>query len=556
MKYLIKVIIFIHSWILVFTSQCLNMYRSDCENFRLEACPCTISTDINEHNCIALLNCVHSNRETFQAVLNSFTLKNKQNINKLLLINATVSFSNFSELTRSDTDHLSNAKHLKFSHDGIERISADTFLMLKELVSLDLSNNKISDLPENVFSSLIYLRLLNLSHNVIHTLRSNIFKNLTSLISLDLSENNLTEIPEDLFSWMPLVSLSLSKNKITSFPKKIFVNLKHLHELDLSYNNLMELSPQWLRPLTNLQAISIAYNKLTTIRKEVFENDKLNKINLIGNLWNCNENMYWLYLFIEENKGKFEDLSSVLCQESKYGLNETIMNILEIVHLEKQINNTELCNFCNCSLNQDRRFVAVDCSNRNLTALPELLPIKTRQVALNNNQITSLTIKDSASHWEYVRFLYLSNNHISSLLSLQDFKFHKNLIELNLSNNKLKEVPIYLLDKLTKLEISLGGNPWKCDCNTVRFKTWLQDNYQMVVDIGDIRCAPGDLSHSNSVIYYLQKSDLCPQERFIDYLDILNVVMGILIVVIISKVTYDYWRQKRTGKLPRFFSLN
>lgn len=63
--------------------------------------------------------------------------------------------------------------------------------------------------------------------------------------------------------------------------------------------------------------------------------------------------------------------------------------------------------------------------------------------------------------------------------------------------------------------------------------------------------------YANLPIYKLKKSQLCPQSVvLVNYLDVLNGIMAVAIVAIIVKLSYDYWLQKRTGKLPRFFSLN
>lgn len=555
MNYFIKVLIFVHcNLIFVSTDQCIDMYQLKCNNFKSEYCHCRILPDIGKSYCEALLNCLSFNKETFPVTFYSFHLSNEQSSKKLLFVNITVTYGNIETLTKDYTSRFDSAKYLNFSYNNINRISNDSFLNLRELENLDLSHNNISELPQ--FKNLINLKVLNLSHNIIYTVKSSTFTNLKNLSILDLSENNLMEIPEDLFyNNHRLNSLSLSRNNIFNLPDDIFHNLSYLENLDLSHNNL-KILPQWIQPLRNLRSLSVAHNKLTTI-KNTFDCNSLVSLNLTGNPWICDENIYWLYLCLEKNKDKFSTLSSGICEKPKYAKNKPLTDGLEIVHLNKKINESEICNFCNCTVLIIKKFISVTCINMNLTALPNSFPNKTRQIDLSNNQITSLILKEEyISQWAGVRYLRLSNNSISSLHTLEGSIFLKSLIELNISNNKLKDIPIHLLDQLTRFEIYLGGNPWKCDCNTVRFQTWLLDHYQNVIDIENVRCAVGDNFHSNSVIHRMQKSDLCPQVHVIDYLDILNVVIGILIIIIISKVTYDYWRQKQTGKLPRFFSLN
>ena len=72
----------------------------------------------------------------------------------------------------------------------------------------------------------------------------------------------------------------------------------------------------------------------------------------------------------------------------------------------------------------------------------------------------------------------LENN---SLESLDEDKIPPNLIQLYLSNNKLTRLPeIIIDDHLNLKELSLSGNPWKCDCYTLKFKKWLASKTQNV----------------------------------------------------------------------------
>lgn len=79
-----------------------------------------------------------------------------------------------------------------------------------------------------------------------------------------------------------------------------------------------------------------------------------------------------------------------------------------------------------------------------------------------------------------------------------------------------------------------------------------------VRDVEDIRCC--DVSSgrlAGQAIYRLLKSDLCPQPTNWTnvMLDALNGIMAFLILAIVAKLLRDYWRQKRTGKLPTFFGF-
>lgn len=54
-------------------------------------------------------------------------------------------------------------------------------------------------------------------------------------------------------------------------------------------------------------------------------------------------------------------------------------------------------------------------------------------------------------------------------------------------------------------------------------------------------------------IRYLRSQDWCELEQskpVIEFLDILNIFMALLILIIVGKVMYDYWNFSRHGKVP------
>jgi len=174
-----------------------------------------------------------------------------------------------------------------------------------------------------------------------------------------------------------------------------------------------------------------------------------------------------------------------------------------------------------------------------------------------------------------VTYLHLNNNTIDSLSGLAGTKILKNLVALNIAYNRLREIPHYILDQLSHLdELYLSENPWNCECKTVVFQKWLQQHFKTVKDVYNIRCAAsghnnhmkpknglysGLESHkfSNKILLRIPKSELCSQpSEPIEVFDIINWLLASLILIIVVKLIYDYFWQKRTGKLPRFFKLN
>lgn len=87
------------------------------------------------------------------------------------------------------------------------------------------------------------------------------FSGLDSLLTLDLSQNNLTQVNNDSFVSLPnLQQLNLSKNQITILSDNCFDSLQRLQQLDLSWNKLTHMSPGTLQALPSLSRLMIAGN--------------------------------------------------------------------------------------------------------------------------------------------------------------------------------------------------------------------------------------------------------------------------------------------------------
>ncbi|XP_074035641.1 uncharacterized protein [Leptinotarsa decemlineata] len=133
------------------------------------------------------------------------------------------------------------------------------------ILKLYLSYNQIQ-LSEKSFSSIPNLTHLHLDNNKLSKIPNNVFKDLKSLILLDISHNNILQLQYGTFELIPNIEvLNISHNKFTEVPIQVFSPLPKLKELDFRQNQVDTLDVKvflWYCP--NLQ-----------------------KINLNGNLWEC-----------------------------------------------------------------------------------------------------------------------------------------------------------------------------------------------------------------------------------------------------------------------------
>ncbi|KAL2340533.1 hypothetical protein Fmac_008473 [Flemingia macrophylla] len=140
---------------------------------------------------------------------------------------------------------LEKLKHFNVAHNLLRgELELDKFLMLRRLVFLELSYNKLSLIsgknPSNVSLSRIQV--------------------------LGLHSCNLNEFPHIIQNMIGLSHLYMSDNNVTSFPSWMCGrkgNLKSLVHLDLSFNSLSDMVPSCLgSSISSLQNLVLKGNKL------------------------------------------------------------------------------------------------------------------------------------------------------------------------------------------------------------------------------------------------------------------------------------------------------
>lgn len=100
----------------------------------------------------------------------------------------------------------------------------------------------------------------------------------------------------------------------------------------------------------------------------------------------------------------------------------------------------------------------------------------------------------------------------------------------------------------------LSDNPWHCECTfTFRFQEFLQRHRELIKDLNDIRCiyVDDDGNVLRKSVLALKRHEICEiDDPAMKPIDQLNIVMAILIVLIVSKLSYDYYYYRKSGRLP------
>ena len=104
-------------------------------------------------------------------------------------------------------------KDVSLSEQSITSIAEDAFTSLTSLQRLSLSGNRLSFLPEKVFAPLDSLQLLDLGRLGLKHLESDTFAGLSSLRILSLSQNRLNVLSKNLLRPMPALEQLLLGGK-------------------------------------------------------------------------------------------------------------------------------------------------------------------------------------------------------------------------------------------------------------------------------------------------------------------------------------------------------
>ncbi len=129
-------------------------------------------------------------------------------------------------LSMFNSTNLTSVNSLTMAHQGITAIGLQTFEMFKNLKTLNLDNNRLSQASSNWFSHQVTLETLRLSNNKITTLDYSSLDGLPNLLNLDLSQNQVHTItPTSFLGLSKLRQLDLSNNKLTHLSTDVFLPL-------------------------------------------------------------------------------------------------------------------------------------------------------------------------------------------------------------------------------------------------------------------------------------------------------------------------------------------
>ncbi|KAM4618005.1 toll-like receptor 5 [Discoglossus pictus] len=325
------------------------------------------------------------------------------------------------------------------SNGFVSKLVPRVFSMFPQLLTLDLSSNKIIDIQPGAFSGLNELVSLNLSGNLIGELFSTTFKGLetTSLKALDLSSNNIGAIQyRGLDGLVSLESLILRDNALTQIPQvtlpRVTVVLLGQNRISNTYG-LSSFAP-------NAIYLDLSDNRLTDLRS----------------LWNILELQSLKHLFLGRNH-----LSS--CTTGKM---TTKSGLIQLDLSDNSLGGIWNSGQCGDIFKNMEQLESLNLTRNQLTSLPEEL----------FQSLSSLHTLD------------LSQNNLRHLPSVMSLSL-TSLKSLHLGSNSLVTISSFLKPLSALEKIDLTDVTFICDCRLKEFWTLLvAKNINIQVGSRDLLC--------------------------------------------------------------------
>ena len=199
-------------------------------------------------------------------------------------------------------------------------------------------------------------------------------------------------------------------------------------------------------------------------------------------------------------------------------------------------------NRCSCYYDSERNLNIYNCSARNLTQFPNIIPHNTNLLDLSKNKLNN--VQDAFPYFRNIQHIDFSFNNISEFSDnlVNRLRNNSSIFLLDLAGNKITNLPesIKQLDNVTRLRLAF--NPYNCHCDMLWMKNWLYKLSQkesFVQDLKYITCRPGPFS--GRAIYELDTDVLgCAMEW---YWIVILACVSVSIFMTIALVVHRNWEK-------------
>ncbi|KAF7668354.1 hypothetical protein LDENG_00020420 [Lucifuga dentata] len=227
---------------------------------------------------------------------------------------------------------LRNLRVLGLSSNQLQAVPEKSFYNMPKLSLLALFNNPLLSLLDELMGHMPYITKFYLFGTNLTTVPDNLFANMSGLLELNFHLNEkLRELPSELFCCLPnLQKLSLRSNDLQQLHPHLFSGLNTLTTLLLNDNKLQSLPEGIFQDLLRIDFIDLKNNHLKTLPGEIFSaNRGLRHLSLSGNPWDCTCSIRGIAKWIRHNKYVVQDREDMMCHTP------TFRRILDSLHDDK-----------------------------------------------------------------------------------------------------------------------------------------------------------------------------------------------------------------------------
>ncbi|XP_070844042.1 leucine-rich alpha-2-glycoprotein-like [Chaetodon trifascialis] len=305
-------------------------------------------------SCPALCKCYHRRAEVVcnEVPLTEYPTEGLLENTTLL----TIQFTNITSVTEQHMNATPLLQGLHLYNNHLQNLSPDLLRGVPHLHTLDLTENKLSDLPVDVFHHAPLVNLV-LKNNLIEKIDAEWLPDNSSITWVDLSGNRLMKIPAALFQKLPhLENLDLSNNRLEKISANSLDPLTKLERLNLQNNKLITLDASIFQSTRNLTYLFLSRNKLNKLPQELFqevsqlkllslEDNQLSHIpaglldpldslddeglDLTSNPWLCDSKVEYLWRWLQKNKKKVFLPQTITCAGPPSLVGRSIMSLTE-----------------------------------------------------------------------------------------------------------------------------------------------------------------------------------------------------------------------------------
>ncbi|CAO1312655.1 unnamed protein product [Diamesa serratosioi] len=472
-------------------------------------------------------------------------------------------------LSESIFDNFTSLVDICLSENFHRTLSNNTFSKQRKLEKLNLNKNTLEKLPDDLFKSNNKLKILRLSFNMLKNISSILFDGLVNLEELYLDNNRIHSINK-ISQLSSVRFIDLHNNQLRPVDGgrtlHIFQQLKNLTHLVLN-NNSLELT--YIHLENSVENIDLSCNLLlscpiklsSTESRNLTINLKNNYINLLtfmrtinlidvsvkrtvnllvdNNELNCDCNaidfirlvtqklMFKSNIF-EPVKFHFENMHCT----SPPNMKSTLVHELKPIDLKCDADGCAFRNDCDCYKRIDDQTLVINCTNLGMKTFPNItLPLSHHTIFIEHFYEKDRDILNYDKHINLTSIeMILTNNSITQIDKIPD-----HLRILDIEANAIKSLNNQTLEHLKKYKtkVLLSRNPWKCDCTSKDFITFLRQNPSIFIDYEKMSCA------DSTKIIDLRTEDLC-----IDYELIIIILSAILLVILFATLAVYFKFQK------------